>query len=348
MKKTNRLKYIMLWIGLPILLLITIVGATCVGSADIGFGEAMRLLLAKIPGIRNGISLDDVKKTHSVIVYQVRFPRVCLSGLVGAGLAVTGAAFQGLFRNPLADPHILGVSSGAALGATVGMLTGVGVKMAGLSVIGTFAFAGGLLTVFVVYRIAGRAGSRNTVYLLLTGTAISSFLSAVISFLMSRNRETLEKVYLWTLGSFSAASMEKIRFMLLVLFVTGVVLFVMGRELDLLATGTESAATMGVSLKFTNGVIVFAGTVLVAACVSVSGVIGFAGLIIPHCIRLIAGPSHRRLIPYAMFAGAVFMIVCDTLARTLTAPSEIPVGVVTAMFGAPYFLFLLCRQKRKV
>lgn len=331
---------------LTAVMFLVMTAAACTGSASIPFMEAVRLLAAKLPLIGKNIDLTDISSTHQMIVYQVRMPRIVLSGLTGMALSLTGAAFQGLFRNPLADPHILGVSSGAALGATAAMLSGISVRFFGLGFVGICAFAGGLVTVFVVYRIAC-AGSRvQTMHLLLTGTAISSLLSAVISLLMTRNREQLEKVYLWTLGSFSAATWGKVVFLLIVLLAGGLVLLLMSRELNLLAIGEDAAGTLGVPIKRVRLLMILAGTFLVSGAVAVSGVIGFVGLIIPHCVRLVIGANHQRLLPCAMLTGAVFLILCDTLARTVSAPSELPVGVVTSLFGAPYFIFLLYRDKK--
>lgn len=328
-------------------LFLIMVCAACTGSADIPVSDAVKLLIARVPGIGRLCDLSKIRPAHQLIVYQVRLPRIFLSGLVGMGLAVTGAAFQGLFRNPLADPHILGVSSGAALGATLAMLSGVHLRFFGMGAIGLFAFAGGLVTVLVVYRVACTGAMVKSMHLLLTGTAASSLLSSVISLLMTRNREELEKIYLWTLGSFSAASWDKVGFLLAFLVLGSGLLLAMGRELNLLAAGEDTARTLGVSIRTARWIIILAGTFLVAACVSASGIIGFVGLIIPHCVRLVSGADHSRLLPYSMLAGAIFMIFCDTLARVVTAPSEIPVGVVTAIFGAPYFIYLMYRDKRE-
>lgn len=334
--------------GFPILIVlffIVLLVAACVGSAHLGVGDALRLLIEKFPVIGKFVDTKGIAEVYERILFRVRLPRVILAGLVGAGLSVTGTAFQGLFCNPLADPHILGVSSGAALGATIAMLFGSGAWFLGISLTGFAAFFGGLATVFVVYQIACAGGRGKAVHLLLTGTAVSSFLSALISFLMTRHQDELEKIYMWTLGSFSAATWEKVHFLAFFLLIGYLVLFSFGRELNLLAAGEDSAVTLGVSLKTTRAIIIVAGTFLVAACVSVSGVIGFVGLIVPHCMRLLFGPEHKKLLSCAAVCGALFMIFCDMLARTVTAPTEIPVGVVTALIGAPYFIFLLARVK---
>lgn len=322
--------------------------ATLTGTANLSAGAVVRLIAAKLPKIGRLIDISDISNVHQTILYKVRLPRIVLAGLVGMGLSLTGAAFQGLFRNPLADPHILGVSSGAALGATISVLVGANAWYFGLSMTGLFALAGGLATVFLVYMLAGTGGGRGlrTVQILLTGTAMNALLSSLISLLMTRNSEQLEKIYMWTLGSFSAASWEKVRFLGIFVLVCATVLFLFAKELDLLASGEDTAQTLGVSLRGMRVGIIVTGTLLVAVCVSVSGVISFVGLIVPHCTRLIFGPGHRRLLPYAMLSGALFMIFCDMLARTVASPTEIPVGVVTSILGAPYFIFLLWKEKR--
>ncbi len=327
-------------------LFFSIVFAVCCGSANITAGEVMRLMLAKVPFLGQLVDCGDIAGNYALIVYQVRLPRILLAMFVGMALSACGAAFQGLFRNPLADPHILGVSSGAALGAAIAMLYGTGTKLLGLGAVGVAAFAGALLTVFIVYRIAGGGTRGKTVHLLLTGTAISSFLSAVMSLLMTRHQETLDKVYLWTLGSFSAATWDKVCFLCIFVVAGTAYMLFLSKELNLLSVGEDTAQTLGVSIRRVRRRVILTGSLLVAASVAVSGVIGFVGLIIPHCVRLLFGSNHERLIPASMLAGAVFLILCDTIARTVIAPSEIPVGVVTSLFGAPYFIYLLCREKK--
>ena len=220
-------------------------------------------------------------------------------------------------------------------------------QFASLSVVGAFAFIGALITVFVVYNLSSLGGRKNITGMLLTGTTISTLLSSIISLIMTRNLEKMEKIYLWTLGSFSAATWPKVRFVGIFVLVCSGCLICMGRELDVIMTGEDSAYSLGVDLIKVRRRIIVVSSLLVAACVSVSGVIGFVGLIIPHCMRLINGPNNRKLIVNSFFAGAIFMILSDTIARTITAPSELPVGVITAICGAPYFIFLLYYNQKK-
>ena len=334
-------------IGLLLVLLFCILISSTLGAANISAIDSFRVICSKFPGIRSLASLEGLKQTTVTIVWKVRLPRIFLSGLTGCGLAMVGASFQGLFRNPLADPHILGISSGAALGATLAMLSGISLQIFGMGIVSVCAFIGASITVLLVYHLGHLGGRNNITGMLLTGTAISTLLSSMISLLMTFHREELEKVYLWTLGSFASADWTKIRVLLVVLVICLIVIFYHANDLNVLLTGEDSARSLGIQLDTVKRNVILAATLLVATCVSVSGIIGFVGLIIPHCTRLISGPDHRRLLPLCCLNGAIFMIVCDTIARTVAAPMELPVGIITALFGAPYFIFLLYYNQRK-
>lgn len=345
------MKHRLVWVkvaGLSLLLLLVMVFAITVGSADLSMWESLRLVLSKLPGIGEFMNVSELAATYDKIIWQVRMPRILTSALVGGALAIVGATFQGVFRNSLADPHILGVSSGAALGATFAMLTGASVSFMGLGTIGVFAFLGALVTVFLVYKVAGIGGQISTTNMLLTGTAISTLLSSIISLLMTFNREQIAKVYMWTMGSFSSSTWEKAGFLGVFVFVGTVVLILYSGKLNILMMGEEDAQCLGVDVSKTKTVLIITSSLLVAASVSVSGIIGFVGLIIPHCVRLICGSDNRKLMPYVFFIGAIFLVICDTLARTIAAPTEIPVGIITAIFGAPYFVVLVATRKRKI
>ena len=342
-KKARNYIYISL---LCVFLFLCIVVSASVGSSSINPVESLKLVLNKIPLINRVIDTTDIKEIYEVIIWKVRLPRILQASLVGGGLAVVGCTFQAVFRNSLADPHILGISSGASLGATIAILSGLTLNFLGIGIISIFAFIGAIATVMLVYKVGGLGGKIITTNLLLTGTAIGTMLSSVISLLMIYNRDNLEKVYLWTLGSFSSANWSKVLFMFIVSLISVVILFVFSRDLNVILTGDEVAASLGIdTVKLKNLLIIFCA-ILVAASVSVSGTIGFVGLIIPHCMRLLVGSDHRLLLPFSYFGGAVFMIICDTIARTIAAPTEIPVGVITAVFGAPYFIYLLYRNSK--
>lgn len=337
----------MRFLALFVLLCLIMLAAASVGSADLSVSDSFRILLHKIPFLGEIGDISDIGDVYETIVWEVRMPRVLLSALTGGALAIVGAAYQGIFLNSLADPHILGVSSGAALGATIAMLTGVSVSFLGLGTIGVFAFAGAMLTVLFVCAVANAGGAMSAVHMLLTGTAVSTMLSAVISLIMTFHHDQIAKVYLWTMGSFSAANWEKVGFLsVFVLF--GAAVFVAGAgKLNIMLLGEEEANCLGVDTVRLRRVFILASSVLVAAAVSVSGIIGFVGLIVPHCVRILCGPDNRKVMPYGLLAGAVFLVICDTAARTLATPTEIPVGVITSLFGAPYFTVLLLKKRRR-
>ena len=325
---------------LLLLLLLSVIASASVGSASITMKDSLKLLFSKIPFIGGFIDVTDLNGVYETIVWKVRLPRILLASLVGGGLAAVGCTFQAIFRNSLADPHILGVSSGAALGATLSILSEITLNVFGIGVTSIFAFFGAIIAVFIVYQIGGLGGKMVISHLLLTGTAISTMLSAMISLLMIYNREQLEKVYLWTLGSFTASNWSKVTFLFVVSVITVIILFIFCRELNVMLTGDEIAESLGIDIVKLKKLLIIVAATLVATSVSVSG------LIIPHCMRILVGSDHRRLLPVSYLGGAIFMIVCDTIARTIAQPTEIPVGVITAVFGAPYFIFLLYRSSK--
>lgn len=321
---------------LVILLFLVILLSCSLGSADLSMMDSLRILL-----------LQKNEEVYQTIIWRIRLPRILFAGISGFGLATVGTAFQGLFKNPLADPHILGVSSGAALGATLAMLSGITLHFAGLGVISIFAFIGAILTVLFVYQISGRGGNVPVVNMLLAGTAMSTLFSSMISLILSMKQDQVQKVYMWTLGSFSSATWTKVFFLMTIVSISSLILYFYHREMDILVTGIESAESLGVNTKKIRKIILVIASLSVAACVSVAGIIGFVGLVVPHWMRILFGPKHAYLFPLAGLCGASFMILCDTVARTLIAPSEIPVGVITALIGSPYFIFLLQRNRKE-
>lgn len=345
MESKNKKYYVYISI-LCIFMLLCIMMSASVGSSSITVLDSMRLMVSKIPFMDKMMDTSDLKQVYEVIVWKVRLPRILQSSLVGGALAVVGCTFQAVFRNSLADPHILGISSGASLGATLAILSGLTLNFFGMGIVSISAFVGAILTVILVYKVGGLGRKVIVSNLLLTGTAISTMLSSVISLLMIYNREQLEKVYLWTLGSFSSASWNKVIFLSIVSLLSVCVLFMFSRDLNVILTGDEAASSLGIDTSNVKNILIIISAFLVAASVSVSGTIGFVGLIIPHCMRLLVGSDHRILLPFSYFGGASFMIICDTIARTAAQPTEIPVGVITAFFGAPYFIYLLYRNNK--
>ena len=281
---------------------------------------------------------------QSSIFWNLRAPRIVLSVLVGAALSVCGAAYQSVFRNPLTDPYVLGISSGASVGAAVAILLGLEAYMLG---VGTCALVTGLLTIVVIYRIASIGNRMHTTTLLLTGVCITFLMSAIISFIMVLRQDKMDSIIFWTMGSFASASWTEVAIVAPVVAIgIGIVLYY-ARDLNLLLAGSETARSLGVEVERVKRVLLLSTTLMVAFCVATCGVIGFVGLVVPHCLRLVLGPDNRRIVPCAIFAGGHFMLLCDTLARTLLMPAELPVGSLTALAGAPLFIYLLYKNKKR-
>ncbi|MBP5645422.1 MAG: iron ABC transporter permease [Bacteroidales bacterium] len=277
------------------------------------------------------------------IFWNLRLPRILLAVVTGAALSVCGAAYQSVFRNPLTDPYVLGISSGASLGAAVAILLGLEAWLLG---VGACALATGLLTIVVIYRIASIGNRMHTTTLLLTGVCLTFLISALVSFLMVLHQDKMDSIIFWTMGSFASATWMDVALVAPVVLVgTGVVLYHC-RDLNLLLAGSEAARSMGVEVERVKKTLLLVTTLMVAFCVSASGVIGFVGLVVPHCVRLLFGPDNRRVVPYSILAGALFLLLCDTLARTVLMPAELPVGSLTAMVGAPLFIYLLYKNKK--
>jgi iron complex transport system permease protein len=314
--------------------LVVACSAVVVGTVPLGL-EALREALAAGPG--------GATQGAAAIVWQIRLPRVVMGTLAGAGLAIAGAAWQGVLRNPLADPYLVGASAGAAVGAAAALLFGVG---GGASVaLPLLAFGGSLAAVGVVYRLAAEPGRPLAVErLLLAGVAVSSLLSAVLSLLMLVRQEAFTQLYLWLIGGLAGRGWEHVALLASYggLAVAGLAWWV--PRLNLLQLGEQTARSLGVDHRRDPQILVGLAALLTAAVVSVCGMIGFLGLVVPHLARLLAGPDMRRALPVAALLGAILLTLGDLAARTLWAPVEIPVGVLTALLGAPFFLYLLGRR----
>lgn len=331
-----------------IILLLVAAGAANLGTANISFSQTVSIMLSPIPVLNKLVSLHGIKETSVIIVLNLRLPRIILASLVGAGLSVTGASFQGIFKNPMADPYILGISSGAAFGATLAIVFGIEFTIIGMSFTTICAFFSALLTTMAVYNIAKVGYKVPPLTLLLSGIAISSFISSLISLIMTFRRNNIERIVMWTLGGLSAASWDQIKLVFPVVITAIIILYIFSRDLNIMLLGEESAKNLGVDVEKVTRNIMILCTLMVAAVVSVSGIIGFAGLIIPHAIRMLFGPDNRIVIPFSALGGAIFLIICDTIARTIVSPAEIPLGIVTSIFGVPFFIYLLYRSKKKV
>jgi iron complex transport system permease protein len=311
-----------------------------IGPVRLGFGDVLRALASRVPLL--GIE-SPLEPTEDAILFDLRLPRVVLGGLVGAMLAGAGAAYQGAFRNPLADPYLLGAAAGAGVGATLAVAygpasgTGVLVPLA--------AFAGAAGAVALAYALGRSAGGRGSASLLLAGVVVASFLTAVQTFVQQQNVDTVQEVYTWILGRLAVAGWSDVAAMLPWAAVSGAVLVAHGRLLDVLSVGDDEAATLGLDVRRVRLVVIVAATAGTAAAVAVSGLIGFLGIIVPHTIRLLAGGSYRLLLPMSLLCGAGFLVLADVFARTVIAPGELPIGVVTAFFGAPFFALVLHRSR---
>lgn len=282
---------------------------------------------------------------QSPIFWNLRLPRVVLSVLVGMSLSVCGATYQSVFRNPLTDPYVLGISSGASLGAAIAIVIGLQSYLWG---IGAMALLTALLTIVLIFKVASTGNRMHTTTLLLTGVCLTFLITAIISLLMAMHHDKMESIIFWTMGSFASASWMDVAIVLPVtLLGIGVVLYHC-KDLNLLLTGSETAQSLGVEVEKVRRRLLLFTTLMVAFAVSACGVIGFVGLVVPHCVRLLCGSDNRRIIPYSIFAGGLFLLLCDTLARTLIPPNELPVGSITSLLGAPMFIYLLYKSKRRL
>ena len=334
------------WVVAAIAVLyVTFVVAVNVGAVSLDPGRITVSILERISrgGIESGLSAQE-----EAILWQIRIPRVVLAGLVGATLALAGGAYQGSFRNPLADPYLLGVAAGAGLGATRAIAYSPGAGEWPIGALPLFAFLGGLLGVLLAYLVgySVRAG-RTSVTLILGGVAVAAFLTALQTYLLQREAETLRQVYGWILGRLSTVGWAEVLLILPYVLVTGIAAIAGRRRLDVLSVGDEEAASLGVDAARVRLVMVITATLGTAAVVAVSGLIGFVGIIVPHAVRIVFGTSYRVILPLSILYGATFLIVADLIARTVVAPAELPIGVVTAMIGAPFFAFVL-RSSRGV
>jgi iron complex transport system permease protein len=326
--------------GAAILAVATLLAAAgagvMIGPADLPAGQVLLALVDRIPLVDVPVELSD---RQLAILWELRVPRVVLGGLVGATLAVAGGAYQGVFRNPLADPYLLGVAAGAGLGATLAIAArGSGI---GPGLVAPAAFAGAVVAVVLTYSLGRSAGERNPTTLVLAGVAVASFLTAAQTFVVQRNAESLREVYSWILGRLGTTGWSDVRTVLPYVVVGCTVILLHRRLLDVLGVGDEEAETLGVPTRRVRLAVVAAATMGTAAVVSVSGLIGFVGIIVPHTVRLVVGTGYRVVLPLSIVLGAAFLIAADLAARTVAAPAELPIGVITAFLGAPFFMMVL-------
>jgi iron complex transport system permease protein len=309
-----------------------------VGPADITVGEIVRSAASQLPLLHVHSHLSP---TDSAIVWQLRAPRVVLGLLVGGMLAIAGGSYQGVFRNPLVDPYLLGVAAGAGLGATIAIAYG-GSAVGSYDLLPVAAFAGAALGVALAYVLGSAgAGGRSPAALVLAGVTIVSFLTAIQTFVQQQHANSLEQIFDWILGRLSTAGWHDVALVAPYVLVSSAVLLLHRRLLDVLAVGDDEASTLGIDVKRVRLLVVVFATIGTSAAVAVSGLIGFVGIIVPHFVRLAIGSSYRIVLPLSLLVGAGFLVLCDVLARTILSPQEIPIGVITAFFGAPFFAIVL-------
>ncbi|NLJ41962.1 MAG: iron chelate uptake ABC transporter family permease subunit [Clostridiales bacterium] len=326
-------------------MLFIIIAGCSIGAANLTVGDALKIILQRVPYIGSILVKKPIAGSSESIIWKVRMPRVLLAGIVGAALAFSGTVYQGLFKNPMAESFVLGVSAGAALGGAVGIIFGIP-GILGVGGTGLAAFLGALSAVFLVYQLGGTGGRVSMTRLLLAGIAVNFMLSAMISLLMIFNRQRMDNIIMWTMGSFSNATWDKVLLSAIAVSVGIGVISFFARDLNLMLLGDEEAKNLGVDIEKTKKLLLALSSFIAAIAVSVSGIIGFVGLIVPHAIRMATDPDHRVVLPYSAVVGAIFLILSDTLARTLAGPMEIPVGIITALAGAPFFLYLLSKNRR--
>lgn len=316
-----------------------------IGSVSVSFSDIIRIIGAEVFYIG---SIDQVDDMYVNIVMSIRLPRVILAGLVGASLAIAGAAFQGLLRNPLADPYTLGVSSGASVGAVIVLFFHLSLPVLTRFTLPIISIMASIITIFLVLFFARKIDrSLRVETIILTGIIFSSFLGSLISLMIALTGEELRQIIGWLLGSVSMRGWDYIVLVLPFFAIGTILLLVNGNELNAMSFGEERAQHLGVNVGRRKLIVLVAGSILTGAAVAVSGTIGFVGLVIPHLTRLLWGPDHKHLLPLSLLTGAGFLILADLFARTIISPTELPIGVITSLIGAPVFAIILLRRRRE-
>ncbi|RZN65062.1 MAG: iron ABC transporter permease [Candidatus Methanoliparum thermophilum] len=319
-------RLLLILIALVFTLTASILISIAVGSADIPLKT-----IAKIIINHNHVSLS----AEEVIILQIRLPRVFLGVLIGMALSVSGTTMQALFKNPMGDPYIIGISSGAAFGAVLAM-------QFSYTLVPLMAVICAISTAFVVYNLAKVGGKIPVNTLLLSGIAVGYFLSAITSFMMFKSGENLNQIVFWIMGGLWNANWNQVKIIILPIFIGMLALYIFSRDMNVMLLGEESAETLGIDVETLKKILLIISSIITATAVSMSGIIGFVGLIVPHIMRIVVGPDHRILLPTSAFTGGTILLIADTIARTM---GEIPVGVVTALFGTPFFIYLLRSRK---
>lgn len=343
-----RFKIVKYTIILLIILIALIVLSSAIGAANLSIKLTLKTLGSIIPGIKNLINASDISPQDIKVIFDIRLPRIFMAIIVGIALSSSGVIFQGVFRNPMADPYIIGVSAGAAFGATIGLLFAGNIKLISLSATSIFAFLGAIGTTFLIYNISKIKGKISVLTLLLSGVALSSLLTSIISLIMIYRTQDLAKVYFWIMGGLSNSSWTNFMTVMPVIVIIMAASSFFMRDLNVMSLGDERANQLGVQTEKLKQVLLILASIMAAAAVSVSGIIGFIGLITPHIMRMIVGPDHKILYPTAAISGGIVLLLSDTIARIILSPREIPVGIITSIIGVPFFIYLLVKSKRQV
>ncbi|SDP13505.1 FecCD family ABC transporter permease [Clostridium gasigenes] len=344
-RSLSKKKGFLFWvIALTIILAGTIVAAIAIGSTYIEPGEVYKVLLSKLT---NGAVYSDVGSIMTQnIIWEIRFPRVLLGAICGAGLALCGVLMQCVTKNPIAEPYILGISSGASCGAVAVIVLG-GMSSVGINSVGAGAFGGSLISGILVFAIGTQMGrTTSTTRLVLSGMAISTIFSALTNLLIysADNSNQAKTALFWTVGSLGGAKWDVLLFPFIMLVVVMIIALIMSKSLDILLLGDDSAIILGINTKLIKSIILILATLLTASLVAITGAIGFIGLVVPHISRTIVGSDHKKLIALSSLIGAIFLIGCDIIARGLFPPIEIPIGIITALVGGPFFLYLISKK----
>ena len=329
-------------------LILTMTFSITVGPVPISPIDAYKIVIDKIPFIGDLIT-SETSSMEEAVIMDVRLPRVLGAAIVGIALAVAGVVLQGLFRNPMADPYLIGISAGASVGASLAIAFGIGLSFFGvLYSVPLMAFIFAIGTVFVVYTISKTGEGVPMLTLLLVGIAVNSFLLAITAIIRLFSGEAVHAIMAWMFGSLNLCNWDYVKIALPFVVVGVALIYVFARDLNIMLLGEEQAHHLGVDTERLKKILLASATLMTAAAVSISGIIGFIGLIIPHIARILVGPDHRILIPLSALTGAIVLILCDTAARTVVRPMQLPVGIITSLLGAPFFIYLVRRKKRSV
>jgi len=347
LQKTGRFrKRLQQTVAVQFALLAVFLGAVIVISTGMGYiqlppATVIKIVFAKLSGQSN--LLEGLDSIFPVVVMDVRLPRILSAAIVGAGLAISGVVFQGILLNPLADPYTLGVSAGAAFGASLAILFNIG--MMGSYSVPLFAFIGAVVTLLFVVYLSSSSGGLSSNNLILSGIIVAAILSAGISFLKYIADEQVAVIIFWLMGSFGSKTWSDVGLTFLFILIGFLAFMFFARDMNLLSLGHRTASSLGVDTRKTTIFLLVTASLVAAICVSVSGIIGFVGLLVPHMMRLLTGPDNRRLIPMSLLAGAILLLTADTITRAVL-PSEIPIGVLTALIGGPFFCYIFRKQQR--